>query len=87
MIRLLALCLLPLPLQGCFFVCGSDEIGRTASPGGQYVATVFVRNCGATTDFNTNIAIVATGESVPKHGNTSSRKGAPRRGRRAAGSP
>jgi hypothetical protein len=43
--------------------------GSAVSPDGRYVASVFVRNCGATTDFNTNIAVVPAGENVPKHGN------------------
>lgn len=64
-----ALWLLPLWLQGCLFACGNEEVGRSVSPGGEYVAAVFVRNCGATTDFSTHLAIVAAGEPAPEHGN------------------
>jgi hypothetical protein len=38
-------------------------------PGHKYVAIAFVRNCGATTAFSTQVAIVAAGMSPPDRGN------------------
>lgn len=39
-------------LAGCdSFLCGNDVLHERASPDGKYVATVFERNCGATTPF------------------------------------
>lgn len=68
-LRLPVLWLLPLPLQGCLFECVNEEVGRAASPGGKYVAAVFIRDCGATTDFSTQVAIVPAGEDIPELGN------------------
>jgi hypothetical protein len=59
MIRLLALGV----LAGCGFApeCGDEIVSRADSPGGRHTAVVFVRNCGATTDFNTNVAVLPAG--------------------------
>ena len=35
--------------------CSESDAGRAASPGKAYVATVFVRNCGATTGYVTHV--------------------------------
>jgi hypothetical protein len=51
---------------GCdFSLLGSCEdtiLSDVASPGGRYVATVFERGCGATTDFSTLVSLRASGE-------------------------
>jgi hypothetical protein len=54
-IRLLPILLLPL-LAGCDsfvsnFICGNDILQEAVSPDGQFIATVFERDCGATTAF------------------------------------
>jgi hypothetical protein len=37
--------------------CSESEVATNASPGGEYVASVFVRNCGATTAYMTHVNI------------------------------
>ena len=45
-------------LQGCFsFFCKDDRIGEVVSPDQKRVATIFVRDCGATTDFATRVEV------------------------------
>jgi hypothetical protein len=50
--------------------CSESDVVRVASPGKAYVATVFVRNCGATTGYVTHINLRGTGDAfVPdSHG-------------------
>lgn len=56
--RLSALALLPaLLLAGCSDSCTNEIISRHADPGSDLVAYVFIRDCGATTDYATNVAI------------------------------
>jgi hypothetical protein len=45
-------------------LCGNEEISRFPSPDGQIEAVIFERDCGATTDFSTQISIVSKGASV-----------------------
>jgi hypothetical protein len=60
--------LAPLP-QGCsLFGCGDDVTRRALSPDGQWLAAVFVRNCGATTGFVTYVVIVEAGASPDDDG-------------------
>lgn len=43
---------LALMLTGCSsFLCGNDILQEVVSPDGKFVATVFERNCGATTPY------------------------------------
>src|SRR4051794_31466461 len=49
---------------GCNSLCGNEEVTRVLSPGGTVEAVVFGRDCGATTDFTTQISIVPKGGSV-----------------------
>ena len=48
-------------LAGCdgdlFGDCADTVKAEAPSPGGGYVATVFERDCGATTDFSTHVSI------------------------------
>jgi len=37
--------------------CGDTMLGDARSPGGEFVATAFMRNCGATTDFATIVSL------------------------------
>ncbi|MFA0813729.1 hypothetical protein [Microbulbifer epialgicus] len=43
--------LLVLFLSGCSDLCSVDLLGESKSPDEKYIATVFERNCGATTPF------------------------------------
>jgi hypothetical protein len=47
--------------SGCddevFSRCEDNATIEAVSPGGRYVATVFERNCGATTDYSTNVSL------------------------------
>ncbi|MGZ3912012.1 MAG: hypothetical protein ACXVBR_18140 [Flavisolibacter sp.] len=43
--------LLVLFISGCSDLCGVELLGESKSPDEEYVATIFERNCGATTPF------------------------------------
>ena len=47
--------------------CGNVEQQRVSSPGGDRDIVVFERNCGATTDFSTQVSIIRRGAGLP-HG-------------------
>jgi len=66
---LLSFSLCPLT-QGCFFhnLCGNNPISEAVSPDGKYKAVLFQRDCGATTDFSTQISILKKDESLPNSG-------------------
>ncbi len=38
--------------------CGNDVLDRVASPTGSHKAVVFQRDCGATTDFSTQVSVL-----------------------------
>ena len=38
--------------------CGNEVLARQSSPAGAYQAIVFERDCGATTDFSTQVSIL-----------------------------
>nr|WP_294816489.1 hypothetical protein [uncultured Sphingomonas sp.] len=44
-------------LAGCSDTCANEIISRHTDPGSDLVAYVFKRDCGATTDYATNVAI------------------------------
>ena len=45
-------------LASCdWMICGDEVQGSATSPDGKYVATVFVRNCGATTSYVTIVRL------------------------------
>ncbi len=46
-------------------VCGHTIYAELASPDIRYKAIVFERNCGATTDFSTQISILPMTETLP----------------------
>jgi hypothetical protein len=65
--------------------CSESDAGRTASPSKAYVATVFVRNCGATTGYVTHVnlrgagdAFIPDGHGVIRAGEVISMDGNPR---------
>ncbi|NRT56800.1 hypothetical protein [Sphaerotilus uruguayifluvii] len=55
-------------LNGCDAGCGNEVASTIESPRGGHVAVIFNRNCGATTGFNTQLSVLAKGDSVPKGG-------------------
>ncbi len=51
-------------LSGCFdpeSLCGNEVVTRAASPSAGVDAVVFHRDCGATTGFSTQVALVPAG--------------------------
>lgn len=65
--------------------CSESDTGRAVSPGKAYVATVFVRNCGATTGYVTHVnlrgasdAFVPDSHGVIRAGEVISMDGNPR---------
>lgn len=53
------------------FACANEVVERLPSPDGTWEAVVFTRNCGATTDYSTQVSILPAG-GVPsdRPGNT-----------------
>jgi hypothetical protein len=51
-------------LAGCN-PCGNDPIHASTSADGSYVAIAFIRNCGATTGFSTQVSILEAPGRLP----------------------
>ena len=49
--------------------CVNEIVRRTPSPNGRREVVLFQRNCGATTDFATNLSVVRTGSDIGARGN------------------
>ncbi len=49
-------------------MCANQVLSETTSPDGKYKAIVFERDCGASTDFSTQVSIIPSHSSI---GNTS----------------
>lgn len=49
-------------------MCGISVVRRVPSPDGRLEAVVFERDCGATTDFGTNLSVVKTGSTITDDG-------------------
>ena len=51
------------PVLGCGALdpCGNEIVSRKASPSGSHEAVVFERDCGATTSWSTQVAIIRGG--------------------------
>lgn len=54
---------------GCFDPCGNTTKAEVTSPDGKYVATAFIRDCGATTDFSPQVHLRPRGERLAQTGN------------------
>lgn len=52
-------------LHGCFDGCNNEVNVVLAALQGERVAVVFNRNCGATTDFNTQLSVLPRGAAAP----------------------
>src|SRR6478672_6457763 len=64
--RRLATLLLPVLASACTpALCANTITQRISSPNGQYDAVVFTRDCGATTDYSTQVALVRRGTGLP----------------------
>jgi hypothetical protein len=46
-------------------MCGNDPINEEYSPNGELVAIAFIRNCGATTPFYTQVSILDKPGKLP----------------------
>jgi hypothetical protein len=57
-------------LSGCGGTCRNDIAQRATSPDGVWDAVLFQRDCGATTDFTTQVSVVHHGADVNWIGNT-----------------
>ena len=63
-----ALAILPLAVlaTACLSgLCANTITQRAPAPGGRYEAIVFTRDCGATTDYSTQVALVRLGHHLP----------------------
>lgn len=61
---MLAAALLPLLFGGCGSMgCGDEVVQHEPSPFGEGVAVVFVRNCGATAGFVTQVALIGQADA------------------------
>lgn len=59
-------------------MCGNEIFQEVYSPNNEYKAVVFQRDCGATTDFSTQISILKASAKLPdKSGNIFSMDGHP----------
>ena len=67
--RFLALILTVFFLTGCTDPCSNTTKSEVTSPDGKYVATAFIRDCGATTDFSPQVHLRPVGERVAQTGN------------------
>lgn len=49
-------------------LCGNEELSRIPSPDGKLHAVVFLRDCGATTGFSTQVSLVDAGQDARGQG-------------------
>ncbi len=52
----------------CLNPCGNEQVETIPSPTHKWSAVVFIRDCGATTGFSTQISILRTGDVLPNEG-------------------
>jgi hypothetical protein len=63
---IVALSVLAPILSGCTGdLCGNTVERTVPSPAGQTKAVVFIRDCGATTGFSTQVSVLPSGEELP----------------------
>ncbi|MGH9792758.1 MAG: hypothetical protein ACRD5W_16245 [Candidatus Acidiferrales bacterium] len=46
-------------------ICSNDVAWESTSPDGKLKAVIFMRNCGATTDFSTQVSILESSATLP----------------------
>lgn len=49
-------------------LCGNSPLLEVPSPGGDWKAVVFERNCGATNGFSTQVSVIKSGTNLPNEG-------------------
>lgn len=52
-------------IGGCGNLCGNDPLMAEVSPDQRHVAVVFLRDCGATTGFSTQVSILDAPANLP----------------------
>ncbi len=57
-----------LSMTGCGDMCGNTILSETTAQGSHKRAVVFERDCGATTDFSTQLSILEANEHAPVGG-------------------
>jgi len=67
--RFLILFFALLGFTGCGDSCSNTIKAEGVSPDGKYVATAFIRDCGATTDFSPHVHLRPVGERMARTGN------------------
>lgn len=67
--RFIAFGLISFVLFGCSDSCVNTTKQDVRSPDGKYVATAFIRDCGATTDFSPQVHLRLAGENLAQTGN------------------
>jgi hypothetical protein len=55
--------------SSCGSGCSNDVLNEAVSPDGKYVATAFIRSCGATTDFSPQVSLRPIGQKLTGVGN------------------
>jgi hypothetical protein len=58
-----------LVLAGCDDLCSNEVIASQAAPDGRHRAVLFGRDCGATTDFSTQLSVLKIGARLDGDGN------------------
>ena len=70
MMRFSVLFLTASVLSGCLFEfeCEDTVVSESSQPGGRHRAVVFVRDCGATTLWSTQVSVLGQEELSDRHG-------------------
>ena len=58
-----------LALTACSDICANNLVTRVEAPDGRHSATMFQRDCGATTGFSTQISVLSAGDKMAGGGN------------------
>ncbi|SRR5260221_71532 len=58
-----------LGFTGCGDSCSNTVTSEATSPDGKYIATAFIRDCGATTGFSPQVHLRPVGEHMARIGN------------------
>jgi hypothetical protein len=56
-------------ISGCSDVCSNDVVRRVPSSDGKLEAVIFVRNCGGTADYSTQVSLLSLDEKLGRTGN------------------
>jgi hypothetical protein len=77
-LKLVVACLV-IAVAGCSDMCANTIVAEKSAPGSQHQAVLFERNCGATTDFSTQISVLPVGTDPVDVGNVFIISGGPQR--------